>query len=214
MILAPIWGSLIIFLFCPLLGGLPLIEWLTYGLTGRQLSKLGTGNISVSAAFAHGGKFVGVLAVLSEAGKGITAVLLTRMFFSSGSFWELLAIIALVMGRYWMGKGAGTTNAVWGVFAHDAIAAGLVFLLGMISFTINRDRQTGKLGVLVLLAIIIGLRHSTEPEYFIIATALSSLLVWIYQKIPDDLDLSENAVSQESRRMFSFFQGNQSLLTL
>lgn len=214
MILAPIWGSLIIFLFCPLLGGLPLIEWLTYGLTGRQLSKLGTGNISVSAAFVHGGKFVGVLAVLSEAGKGITSVLLTRMFFPSGSFWELLAIIALVMGRYWMGKGAGTTNAVWGVFAHDAIAAGLVFLLGMISFTINRDRQTGKLGVLVLLAIIIGLRHSTEPEYFIIATALSSLLVWIYQKIPDDLDLSENAVSQESRRMFRFFQGNQSLLTL
>ncbi len=214
MTLAPIWGSLIIFLFCPLLGGLPLIDWLTYGFTGRQLGKLGTGNISVSAAFAHGGKFVGILAVLSEAGKGIAAVLLTRMFFPSGSFWELLALIALVMGRYWMGKGAGTTNVVWGIAAHDAIAAGLVFLIGLISFTINRDRQTGKLGVLLLLAIIIGLRHSTEPEYFIIATALSSLLAWIYQQIPDDLDLSENSVSQESRGMFRFFRGDKNLLPL
>ena len=214
MTLAPIWGSLIIFLFCPLLGGLPLIDWLTYGFTGRQLRKLGTGNISVSAAFAHGGKFVGVLAVLSEAGKGIAAVLLTRMFFPSGSFWELLALIALVMGRYWMGKGAGTTNVVWGIVVHDAIAAGLVFLIGGISFTINRDRKTGKLGVLLLLAIIIGLRHSTEPEYFIIATALSGLVAWIYQQIPDDLDLSENSVSQESRGMFRFFRGDKNLLPL
>ncbi|MDJ0745004.1 MAG: glycerol-3-phosphate acyltransferase [Xenococcaceae cyanobacterium MO_167.B27] len=214
MTLAPIWGSLIIFLFCPLLGGLPLIDWLTYGFTGRQLAKLGTGNISVSAAFAHGGKFVGVLAVLSEAAKGIIAVLLTRLFFPSGSFWELLALIALVMGRYWMGKGAGTTNVVWGIVAHDPVAAGLIFLIGGISFTINRDRKAGKLGILVLLVIIIGLRHPTEPEYFIIATALGSLLAWIYQQIPDDLDLPENSVSQESRGMFRFFRGDKNLLPL
>jgi hypothetical protein len=51
MNLTPIWGSLTVFIACPLLGGLPLINWITYALTGRQLSKLGTGNISVSAAF-------------------------------------------------------------------------------------------------------------------------------------------------------------------
>ena len=214
MSLTPIWGSLTIFLVCPILGGLPLIDWLTYGITGRQLSKLGTGNISVSAAFAHGGKFVGILAVLSEAGKGIIAILLTRMFFPSGSFWELLALIALVMGRYWVGKGAGTTNVVWGIVAHDAIAAALVFLIGGISFTINRNRKVGKQGVLFLLAIIIGLRHPTEPEYFIIATALSILITWIYQQIPDDLDISENSVSQESRGMFRFFRGDKNLLPL
>lgn len=214
MTLAPVWGSLIIFLVCPLLGGLPLIDWLTYGLTGRQLAKLGTGNISVSAAFAHGGKFVGILAVLSEAAKGIMAVLLTRMFFPSGSFWEILALIALVMGRYWLGKGAGTTNVVWGIVVHDPVAAGLILLIGGISFTINRDRRMAKLGILILLAIIIGLRHPTEPEYFIIATALSGLLAWIYQQIADDLDLPENSVSQESRGMWRFWRGNRNLLSL
>ena len=121
MNLTPIWGSLTVFIACPLLGGLPLIDWVTYALTGRQLGKLGTGNISVSAAFYHGGKLAGICAVLSEAGKGILAVLLARIFFPLGSVWEIIAIIALVMGRYWMGKGAGTTNAVWGIVAHDAI---------------------------------------------------------------------------------------------
>jgi len=36
-------------------------------LTGRELAQLGTGNIGVSAAFYHGGKLAGILAVLSEA---------------------------------------------------------------------------------------------------------------------------------------------------
>lgn len=81
MNLTPIWGSLVIFIVCPLLGGLPLIDWITYAITGRQLTKLGTGNVSVSAAFYHGGKLVGILAVISEAAKGIIAVLLARAFF-------------------------------------------------------------------------------------------------------------------------------------
>ena len=51
MTLTQVWGSLIIFTICPLLGGLPLISWITYVLTGGQLARLGTGNVSVSAAF-------------------------------------------------------------------------------------------------------------------------------------------------------------------
>lgn len=214
MTLSQVWGSLIILLGCPLLGGLPLIEWITYGITGRQLSKLGTGNISVSAAFYHGGKLVGILAVLSEAGKGIVTVLLARTFFPLDSVWEIIALIALVIGRYWMGKGAGTTNVVWGVLVHDAIAFALVFLIGGISFTINRDRLAGKLGVLVLFAIIVGLRHASQPEYFVAATALSALLAWIYRQIPDDLDLPPKGEKTDSQTVFSFFRGDKAIRSL
>ena len=214
MTLAHVWGSLIVLVVCPLLGGIPLIEWITYGITGRQLSKLGTGNISVSAAFYHGGKFVGILAVLSEAGKGIIAVLLARTFFPLDSVWEIIALIALVIGRYWMGKGAGTTNVVWGIVVHDAIAAALVFFIGGISFTINRNRLVGKLGVLILFAIIVGLRHPNQPEYFIAATALASLLAWIYQQIPDDLDLPATGGEVDSKTVFSFFRGDKAIPSL
>ena len=214
MNLTPIWGSLTVFIVCPLLGGLPLIDWLTYGITGQKLNKLGTGNVSVSAAFYHGGKIAGICAVLSEAAKGIIAVLLARIFFPSGSVWEILAIIALVMGRYWMGKGAGTTNAVWGIATHDAIAAGLVWLISLVGFTIIRDRQLGKYGALVLLVTIIGLRHPNQLEYAVAALALASLLAWIYQNIPDDLDLASTSDQSTDSKMFRFFQGDKNILTL
>ena len=214
MNLTPIWGSLTVFIACPLLGGLPLIDWITYVLTGRQLSKLGTGNVSVSAAFYHGGKVTGVCAVLSEAAKGIIAVLLTRIFFPVGSVWEIIAIIALVMGRYWMGKGAGTTNAVWGIAAHDAIAAGLVCLISLVGFTIIRDRQAGKYSALVLLVIIIGLRHPYQLEYAIASFALASLIGWIYQNIPDDLDLVVKSERTSQSKLFRFFQGDKNIITL
>ncbi len=214
MNLTPIWGSLTVFIICPLLGGLPLIDWITYTITGRQLRKLGTGNISVSAAFYHGGKLAGICAVLSEAAKGVAAVLLTRVFFPTGSVWEILAIIALVIGRYWLGKSAGTTNAVWGIVAHDAIAAGLIWLISLISFTIIRDRLVGKYGVLVLLVVIIGLRNPNQPEYAVATLGLASLLAWIYQNIPDDLDLSDPTGEADTNKMFRFFQGDKKIMTL
>ncbi|MEM6613871.1 MAG: glycerol-3-phosphate acyltransferase, partial [Cyanobacteria bacterium P01_C01_bin.72] len=214
MNLTPIWGSLTVFIVCPLLGGLPLIDWITYALTGRQLGKLGTGNISVSAAFYHGGKAAGIFAVLSEAAKGAIAVLLARMFFPTGSVWEIIAIIALVMGRYWIGQSAGTTNAVWGIVTHDAIAAGLVWLISLVGFTVIRDRQFGKYGALVLLVLIIGLRHPQQLEYGAATFALAALLGWIYQNIPDDLDLATTTDGSSQSRMFRFFQGDKNIITL
>lgn len=214
MTLTQVWGSLLIFLGCPLLGGLPLIEWITYGLSKRKLSQVGTGNISVSAAFYHGGKLAGIVAVLSEASKGIIAVLLARTFFPLDPAWELIALIALVMGRYWMAKGAGTTNVFWGVLIHDWQAAILTGLIGGISFTIFRDRTSGRLVILFLLALILVLRHSGEPEYIGAAIALVALLAWIHQKIPDDLDLPSENVRSDSQKMFRFFQGNRAILTL
>jgi len=203
---------ILILVFCPILGALPLINWISYAITGKKLSKLGTGNVSVSAAFYHGGKLIGILAVLSEAGKGIIAVLFARYLFPSAPVWELVALIALVVGRYWKGKGAGTTNVVWGIVAHDAIAAGLIFLITSISFTIFRQRQTGKLLVLVVLVVILALRHPHDLGRITAAIALASLLAIIYQNIPDDLNLPTQ--QSQSQTMFNFFKGDKAFITL
>ncbi len=209
-----VWGAIAIFIFCPLLGGLPLIAWIAYGLTKRQLSELGTGNISVSAAFYHGGKLTGILAVLSEAFKGIAAVMLARAFFPSEPAWELIALIALVMGRYWMGKAAGTTNVVWGVLVHDWRVAGLVFLIGGISFTILREKQLGRIWVLILFPLITALLHAQDSARIAAAIALAVLLGWIYKKIPDDLDLPPPAGQESSQRVFRFFRGDKGIVSL
>jgi pyruvate,water dikinase len=208
------WGVLIIILVCPILGALPLIAWMTQVLTGQRLTTLGTGNISVSAAFYHGGRWVGILAVLSEAFKGIAAVGLARLFFPAHSAWEIIALIALVMGRYWGGRGAGTTNVVWGYIVHDWVGAGLIFLISGISFTVLRERKFGRLWVLVLMPLITALLHPQERARWGAVLVLSLLLAWIYEKIPDDLDLPTDAAQGGSREMFRFFRGDRALLTL
>lgn len=214
MTLTQVWGALLIFILCPLLGGLPLISWITYLLTGRQLSQVGTGNVSVSAAFYHGGRWVGILAVLSEALKGIAVVLLAGYFFPKEPTWEIIALIMLVMGRYWMGKGAGTTNVVWGFVVHDWRVALLVFLIGGIGFTIIRDRTTGRIGVLVLFPIILALLHPHDSARIVSAIALSLIIGWIYQKIPDDLDLPTEQAKSESKSVFRFFRGDKAIIPL
>ncbi|MBD2094752.1 glycerol-3-phosphate acyltransferase [Trichocoleus sp. FACHB-591] len=207
-------GALIICIGCPLLGGLPLISWLTYALTRKQLAKLGTGNVSVSAAFYHGGRVVGILAVLSEAFKGIAAVLIARYFFPQASEWELISLIALVMGRYWMARGAGTTNVVWGYVVHDWMASLLVFILGGIGSTILREKRQGKILVLVLFPLITALLHPQESALIVAAIVLGSLMGWIYRKIPDDLDLTPEAGQPESQAVFKFFRGDRALVSL
>jgi pyruvate,water dikinase len=187
---------------------------MTYLLTGRKLSQLGTGNISVSAAFYHGGRLAGILAVLSEAFKGIAAVLLARAFFPSGSEWELIALIALVMGRYWMGKAAGTTNVVWGFTVHDWVSALFVLLIGGISFTIFRNRATGRLGVLILFPVVLAMLHPYESARIGAAIALAGILFWIYQKIPDDLTLEPERANMSSRSAFRFFRGDRAIVSL
>lgn len=216
MTLMQVWGALFIFTVCPLLGGLPLISWITYALTGRQLAQLGTGNVSVSAAFYHGGRWVGILAVLSEAGKGIFAVLLARYLFPTESAIELVALIMLIIGRYLMGKGAGTTNLVWGVAVHDWKTALLVFLIGAISFTGLRSkipakqlRNIGRYASLILFPTILGILHPQDLSRIVAAIALSLLLSGIYYKIPDDLDLPLKAGKAENQPVFSFFKGVQ-----
>jgi phosphohistidine swiveling domain-containing protein/glycerol-3-phosphate acyltransferase PlsY len=208
-------GFLVIFVICPLLGALPLIAWITSSLSKKQLAQLGTGNIGVSAAFYHGGTLVGTLAVLSEAFKGIAAVLLARAIFDDGSAWELLALITLVLGRYFVARGAGTTNVVWGFAVHDPLAAIFVLLLAGISFTIIRSRQMAKYGVLIVFPIIVRVLHSEDGFRLFTAIALSGLLAWIYNQIPDDLDLPTTEATPESQAAMNFFRGDKSsVLTL
>lgn len=207
-------GEALLLLACSfVVGGLPLTGWATRLVSGRRLAELGTGNIGVSAAFMHGGSLAGMLAVAMEAGKGVFAVLLARSLFPAEAAWALIALLALVAGRYWLGRGAGTTNVVWGCVVYDWSVALLVLIIGGISFTLLRERVWGRTGLLLLFPLIVALHRQDRAEA-LAAIALSSLLAWIYQQIPDDLDLAPEAVAADSRRMFKFFRGDRALLSL
>ncbi|WP_008307865.1 glycerol-3-phosphate acyltransferase [Leptolyngbya sp. PCC 6406] len=211
--LTQVWGALLLFTLCPLLGALPLTGWITQILTGKRLTDLGTGNVGISAAFYHGGPVAGVPSVLAEAGKGIGAVLLARHYFPSDPVWEIVALIGLVMGRYWGAKGAGTTNVVWGFGVHDPITAGLTLLMSFLAFTVVREKHQGRLLALGLMPLLTALRHQDGVRVVAVA-CLAGLIAWIYEQLPDDLDMPTSEARVESQRMFQFFQGDRALLSL
>jgi hypothetical protein len=114
---------------------------------------LGTGNVGVSAAFYHGGRVAGILSVLMEAAKGIGVVLLARYYFPNDPVWEIIALIALVMGRYWFASGSGHDQRGVG-FYRPRLGDGPAHPAGerVMGFTIFRERRQGRLLVLVAVA--------------------------------------------------------------
>lgn len=206
--------SIIIISSSFLIGVLPLINWINYIFTGKNLKEVGTGNISVSAAFTQSGTKIGILAVLSEAIKGIVVVLLAREIFPETAVWQIIAIIALVIGRYSFSRGAGTTNAFWGIITYDAIAALISLGLTTIIFSLWRQRQIVKYLALVIISTVIAIRHWRQPSIVISTIGLSCLLAGIYQTIPDDLAIKPEQNNKASSTMFRFLRGKSPIIPL
>ncbi|MEM1308543.1 MAG: glycerol-3-phosphate acyltransferase, partial [Cyanobacteria bacterium P01_H01_bin.153] len=127
--LTQVWGTLLIFIVGPLLGALPLSHWVAQSFAGEQTDLLPAGTAGVNAAFEVGGMLAGSLALGLEAAKGIGLVLLARQYFPTDPAWEIVALMALVMGRYWAVKAVGTTAVLWGAIAHSPVTAGLTLLI-------------------------------------------------------------------------------------
>ena len=208
------FGIVIILIVCPLLGAVPLISWITYALSGKELAKEGTGNISVAAAFYHGGKLAGSICVVSEALKGVAVVTIGQYCFPSQPVWEIIALIALVIGRYVATKGAGTTNVSWGLLAHDPLVVASVSLLAAIGFLITRSKETIKLGVLVIFPLFVGIIHSQDVPRIVAALTLSGLIYWIYSQIPDDMNLPVEEAALESQPMMEYLNNQERIITL
>ncbi|WP_293137489.1 glycerol-3-phosphate acyltransferase [Okeania sp. SIO3I5] len=80
-----------------------------------DLTKVGTGNVSVAAAFVHTQKSVAIFAVLAEISRGIAPVLAAKLLFPEIPTWQLVGLIFLVAGRYFIAQGGGVTNVSWGI---------------------------------------------------------------------------------------------------
>ncbi|MEM9120309.1 MAG: glycerol-3-phosphate acyltransferase [Cyanobacteria bacterium P01_F01_bin.56] len=209
--LTQVWGALLIFTVVPLVGALPLSQWVANAFARER--SLPPDNVGVPAIFASSGGGAGSLALLLEAAKGIGAVLVARYYFPTDAAWEIVSLIALVMGRYWAIKAVGTTSVMWGAIAHNPVAAGLTLLISFLGFTIFREQQQGRLLVLGLFPIITALSQANGMQILLTA-CLCGLIAWIYQQHPEDLAVPNPASRLESRRLFGFFRSDRALLSL
>lgn len=179
-------ASLVI-LLCIALGGLPLVGWIVQAATGKDLSEQGTGNVSVAAAFQQVGLPVGILAALSEAAKGILAVLLARLLLPQAPYWELLALVGIVIGRYRYGGSAGSTNVFWGLLLHAPGVTAVTAAVGGLGYSLLRRPRFWQYAVLVLFCGGMAWRYGDQSGRVGSAIALCLLLAWAYRQLPNDV---------------------------
>lgn len=177
----------LVLILCLGLGSLPLVGWLVRTATDKDLSQQGTGNVSVAAAFQQVGVPLGILAALSEAAKGIAAVLLARLFLPQAPSLELLALIALVLGRYRYGGSAGSTNVAWGLLIHAPLVTVMTAAIGGVGYSLARRPYFWQYAVLALFCGGMVVQYEEQPGRVAGAIALSLLLTYIYRQIPNDL---------------------------
>jgi phosphoenolpyruvate synthase/pyruvate phosphate dikinase/glycerol-3-phosphate acyltransferase PlsY len=198
------WTILFFLLICLSLGSIPLTGWVVKRLSGKNLTQVGTGNVSVSAAFSQGGIVTGIAAVVIEILRGIIPIVLARWGFSQLPAWGLIGLITLVAGRYCFGKGGGVTNVTWGFLLYAPIVALTTGLTGYLIWQLSRFNSTltasqarlrgVRWGVLTG-PIWLGLWHHIQQQPISVvelmaATALAVELLWINLRQDDDWELS------------------------
>lgn len=169
------------------LGGLPLVGWVVRAVSGKDLSRQGTGNVSVAAAFQQTSVPVGVLAALAEAAKGIAVVLLARAVVPQQPAWELLALAGLVVGRYRYGGSAGSTNVAWGLLIHAPFVTAITAVIGGLGYALIRRPGFWQYAVLGLFCGGLAVRYADQPVRVGAAIALAALLAYIYRQLANDL---------------------------
>ncbi|BAC90631.1 glycerol-3-phosphate acyltransferase [Gloeobacter violaceus] len=186
--------SVLVLIAAFVLGGVPLSGWLFRLATGKDLRNLGTGNVSVAAAFLHGGRVVGIGAALVEASRGIAAVFAAQTF-SSAPEWPLLALSALVAGRFWIGRAAGATNAWWGLVVFAPVVTYLVTLVGLVPWAIYRGR-TGRRRAELATLVALPVAFYFQSGQLLTTGAAALLSLWLgyaLLRVPDDMELTRQS---------------------
>lgn len=208
MTLIQVWGCLLIFVLCPLLGGIPASEWLNQHLP-----------IPPKTPWRYGATF---LEMGIEASKGIASVCLAQYYFPRDPTWWIIALIALVCGQFWLRKSKRLLGIIAGGVIYSWQIAFLMLLIGGIGITLLRERRIGRLGLLVLFPLLVGL-YTQQSSQIMAAMGLSFVLAWVDEQVPQPpaspsmgsnpgelmtLDRANDA------HLFGFFQRDRNIRTL
>src|SRR3990170_4839288 len=95
-----------------LIGSVPMAWALTWAASGRDLRRLGSGNVGVMNVALSVGRWAGLIVFAGEAGKGVAAVAVARAL--GGSNLQLgvaaLAVVAGTRWPIWLGGAGGRGN--------------------------------------------------------------------------------------------------------
>jgi glycerol-3-phosphate acyltransferase PlsY len=134
--------GLIAFLIGYVLGSIPTAYLVTKLKTGKDIRKLGGGNVGGLNTFVEVGLLPAIAVILIDIGKGAAVIAITRYGLELDKVFVLTSAVGVVVGHNWMpwlkfsgGKGMGATVGalvmimpIYGYTRELAIFAGIVLL--------------------------------------------------------------------------------------
>ncbi len=172
-----------------LIGALPVAYLVTRLLTGRDLRRLGTGNVGVMNTIRQAGLPAGMIVFLAEGGKGAAAVALGHALTRSVSGALLCALLALI-GVNWsaflgFAGGRGSTLCVFVcliVVPWVLLASACVWLA---VYTVRRDNFIAtRINILGFPLITLAITRSWS--YFAFASLASLVVLLRHDRRTDD----------------------------
>jgi hypothetical protein len=121
---------------------------------------------------------------LLECGQGLFAVAIAKVFFGGHPEWEIIALMALAAGRFWVRQPGGFWSTIAGYAWHNPFAGLLLGLFSLIGVTIFRQGQQIRLVLLLMMPVLLALLSPRSMLVVLLAAGLSGILFGMEQQRP------------------------------
>jgi glycerol-3-phosphate acyltransferase PlsY len=178
-----------------LLGAIPSAYIVTRYKTGKDIRKLGEGNVGANNVYEHVGKGPAVIVGVFDVAKGAGAVLIAQLIVDIGLieatnwtghhdvYWVLGAGLAAVIGHIWPvylkfngGNGIATTLGILAVLMPLELLIAVVVSFLILAFTRNPILSIN-ISLLVSVPISAGLLRDPWQPYIVFTLVLIAILV-------------------------------------
>jgi acyl phosphate:glycerol-3-phosphate acyltransferase len=172
-----------------LLGSIPVAWLLARWITGRDLRRMGSGNVGVMNTALSVARWVGLLVFMTEITKGLLAVTLPRMLGADQAMIGL-AVLAAVIGTRWPiwlrfkgGRGNTTGMAALLLISYQSLLVMLAFWV-LVRLIVKNSFTASRVTLLSLPLIILMVTHS----WWFALIGLALCLIYLNAQKPDSDD--------------------------
>ena len=173
-----------------LVGAVPFAYLVVRALTGRDIRRMGSGNVGVMNTVRQAGMPAGILVFIAEGVKGVSALSVGRFIVGTDGATLLAAFMALV-GVNWsifvgFAGGRGTTLSL---FMLVQISLPAVLILAAVWLTVYAIKRTNFLAtrsVILLLPVVAWVLTSGDWRYVLCGLGMSSVLLLRHRRETDD----------------------------
>jgi hypothetical protein len=152
--------------------------------------------------------------------QGVICVGISRMFFFSaespfeGTLWDMVAMMALVVGCMIRGRAVNPWSIVVGYLLHNPMSAGIAILLGGVSLTFFRQERQSTLVLILVFPLVTALLRGYDQPLVVMAGLLSTLLYCTTAKKIAKATSRSPSSSKPSNTELKFFRADAGIAKL